>query len=708
MTTPMSSPLSSHISVHATPVAAQAARLARGPRTGRSPLFDEVDHEIMGILLHTPLLSAQDLTLFASLGRLSRTNLYQRMRQLRRRGLIEAVSLALLGKGHRACYVLSTRGYLQARMHSTSEAAGPTTMRSDQRYLVFWRSLLPRLPQYVQLQQVLQALCTQAPTLFAAWYGRACEVSWHWQRDIPFLQEPHPFASPVSVVVRFQVHVPLSSDRPMRGEHHHREDIYTFLIMLDTPLYTTGEINMWLRYLSANAHELCKAGALPLVIVRDELRRELWHHAMRKIWQVEQAHPSPVSSSRSVSILLGLLPELLQAPSIWQQRWQWLGWSHVDRCCQLREALSLWPFSLSLSPKWAQDDRVATALSPVHTGSELSRTHVQAWLKLSASHLDLLHHLARHSLLSTEEVATCLGVQPASAKRYLVTLSRDGWVQPASALFASPQVRARWLLTEQSLHWFSQMYQIPFDHLVVWWHLTHGNLAEQWDERSEGKRKRPRNKQAVPAEAARIVKRRHLAQVIGLYGFFCTLMERTQAHQQPQSDWREKPSDETYHRCWWQVGGERRFFHVHDGRSRANMRYGISHQTTGKVSWLSFWVEYTASSQSARTIKQKVHAYVNELVTTYGEADGPQPPSLLWIVPDPADEQRLMRVVREMYAEETAMRNMARWRVLVTTTSRLAHHGPLGEIWLEIVPTGEQLIATKPRVHFWENKEVQV
>jgi hypothetical protein len=99
---------------------------------------------------------------------------------------------------------------------------------------------------------------------------------------------------------------------------------------------------MWLRYLSTNAYELRKAGTLPLIIVHDEQRRDLWHREMRKIRQVEQAHDHLISPSRHVGMLIGMLPELLQAPSIWHHSWQWLGWHHVGLCCQLCDVLTLW------------------------------------------------------------------------------------------------------------------------------------------------------------------------------------------------------------------------------------------------------------------------------------------------------------------------------------------------------------------------------
>jgi hypothetical protein len=101
-------------------------------------------------------------------------------------------------------------------------------------------------------------------------------------------------------------------------------------------------------------------------------------------------------------------------------------------------------------------------------------------------------------------------------------------------------------------------------------------------------------------------------------------------------------------------------------------------------------VEWDEGSMTARDLAAKLYEYQRFLrAREWGSYDTNVMPVLLFIVPEKAQERRVITIARAILAAEGIM-------VRSTTATRLRREGPLGAIWYPITPREPQATARFP------------
>ena len=149
----------------------------------------------------------------------------------------------------------------------------------------------------------------------------------------------------------------------------------------------------------------------------------------------------------------------------------------------------------------------------------------------------------------------------------------------------------------------------------------------------------------------------HIPHTAGVYTFFAHLTQAAR-HQPAQA------------LCWWETGAQcERRYRVNE--QWYNLRPdALAAYTTGQRHLL-FWLEWDRGTMNVRDLTVKFTSYAHYLASREWIRDHPIVPMLVCVVPDIAQEQRIVRVAQATLAQTPGC------VLYITTAPFLAEYGPL-------------------------------
>jgi DNA-binding MarR family transcriptional regulator len=682
----------------------QTSHARRGSGSWEGP----TQHEfwILRTLLHTPLLRVKDLRACTGL---SQASLYRLLHRLQEQAWIEAVIPSAFGHHASACYYLTERGLrLVAAELQADPATLARTFQADERGL---RHLLPRLGEFLRVQEFLWDLCLAAPE-YLTYQGQRSAIAWHWMRDYRYRwhdEQGRSLTCTVSALLTLRkrpvvAHYPDAlREEAVQHEARAQEVWYSVQMLLDHALLSGDAITRWLQRLAV-ARTACAPASFPpvLIVVAAPERAALWHAAMRYL--------SEAQTSLRLSALLAVVPADLLPPSVPGAIWR-LAWHDLltQAPCHLQDVLqagsveAVPPFALaSLDPLQLANVGHASSTSidqqsatePTSTTSrKASRTRRTASI-IQGGFAHRLHDAERHQQIqhlplelsclhlseraialmiqvecapgaSNEELAAWEGLRASSVGRTMTQLRREGWVHSADDILAPsiPDRKERWVLTERGIAALTCMFSQPRSPQRVISPLSGGNTL------------------FVSHRAAKLLHPHVWPHQQGLYHFFALL-----ARAAPPFP------DASPRLIWWNQDLGTRRYHW-NGASYLFQPDATAEMAMGERV-VHFWLEYAARDSSVRDLARTLSSYVAYLRSRAWTREQMLLPLLCYLVQGPAGEQRLARVVQKWQAALTGC------RIAVTTVGRVEHAGVLAPIWWPLSPSasGEKLSRPVQRI----------
>lgn len=635
-----------------------------------------------------PFQRAQDL-LVALAPFERRTVVYERLAALERQQLIEALRPGIAqGKkvyhlsplGTYACDHLTTSslGERQARWHHLGTAQ---VVREEREKLV---RLLPRLPVFLLMQDLVNGLVLHASAALTQQGRRASVTQWNWQRDFA-----HTFLGPREKRLRLRVEGALTfclrylsgeEARPTSDGRSLEEHWYTPLL-LHCPLEEIRLIRLrldrLLRWRESVERAVVYSQMPPLLILATSERQAEWWHLMAL----------QVAAQLRVECPLGALASLPQSVDAladgWRLSWRKLG---TKEHCHLQELFR--PLRQTAVPALLTGRGSASARAHVvgeqeqgHRLTLPARLHTHAYalggragekqravartkrpenglrdyrlgsLNLTPRHWEMLLLCFAHPFLSRDDYVLLLALSHTSINLLLADLSRWGYLVEVTTL-----VGERWQLAEDGLLLLARLALCHVQRLV---RLPVGDEC-------------PLQQRGAPGLLHQI---RHTA---GVYGFFAELCAQLSTHPDvhvrwfetgPSSEWHFRYADKTY-----------RF------RPDALAAVQVGEHT------FRFWLEWDRGTMDAHDLEKKFATYGMYLISREWARSSPYLPALLCVAPEMGQERRLAEA-----ASTCLVKVPAAFRIYTTTAYLLAREGILADIWQQVVLAHQQALAPGKR-----------
>jgi hypothetical protein len=264
-------------------------------------------------------------------------------------------------------------------------------------------------------------------------------------------------------------------------------------------------------------------------------------------------------------------------------------------------------------------------------------------LRLTPRQWNILHMLLAHPLLSDEELAAFLGIQRRSVRCSLYELHRLGCLEPVVT-----SAGKRWHLCERALRLIAAANHMHIRNLAV----------VPVDEAGRGT--------STMIQRGETWLLQHIQHTAGIYGFFAHLAQAA----------RKEPEQAL---CWWEteVVCERRYCvgeQWHNLRPDALAEYRVGERP------LRFWLEWDRGTMNTRDLTVKFTSYAHYLTSREWAREGSEPPWLLCIAPELAQERRMQRVA------QASLTSATRLFIWVTTAVLVRERGPLAPIWSPGLP----------------------
>ncbi len=597
-------------------------------------MIRSISVDILSWLLRYPLQRDADLAVACQV---HPTTIFRHLTQLARAGLVESLAPSTRETSRRLYYLTQAGLEVVAARQGLPPRQLARSWGADERSLL---ALLPRLPVLLLVQNVLNGLIVQAPTMLAYPNGQRANLSWHWRRDWQqeFLAKGR--------VRRYRAEAALVLYRhPFPGKGS--GDYYPLFLLADAGFTGATDrriieqrLERLFRY-RESAERIAHYQQFPpvIVLVPDLQQQERWQRAA-----------SEVASALRIDPLRGAITRVClqeKLPSAWTLPWQRL---EGQAPCRLQDVLV--PTSLEALPKMlllpahAQAEPTARerkrnvirghfAERAVQAAKEQNTTQSGLALRslsLSERQMGLLHLLYTAPLLSTAELAALYALEPPTAARALYDLREAGWIEWKP----SPDGR-RWHLGGLGLRLLAARLQVPLPHIAMY-SGTERQLVQR----------------GLPLLL------RHLRHTAGVYGFLaCLHVEAARAGHQVRL---------------WEVGAwcERRY---HDHGSWHNLRPDAAFEYVVGTKVCRAWVEWDMGTMPGASLAHKMQAYAHYVRSRKWAHIVRALPTLLVIAPGPGQEQRV-RQVAQVCVE-------AGLEVRITTATRLSERGPGGAIWLD-------------------------
>jgi Replication-relaxation len=651
----------------------------------------EQEWPILLWLLHHPLQRIRDLAVGLDL---TKSTIARALQELGSKCLVEQITPALGPDNRHGWYYLSSAGiHLIASREGTDPVLLARAFHADERHLLH---LLPRLHQIAHLQDLVDSLVSSSPVALAD-ADRSAEIRFGWQREyrVHFQRRHQVMRCAADAVVVLRPRAPTATElaqtqqpfftllvyldlgqryaitshatmvRTLRSlllyrESRERQPYRSMFPLVLIVVESAHQLELWQQAAQAAARQLRLGKPLASVIINlaKEVSGSLWNAAFRDL--TTNAHCR--LQERLVPMDAAAVPSGIIAPRVWPKNPDHKRSSRVSRIVegqyQMRMEALLHEPHLEQARNFRQERERIALLS----------------LKMSDRYRSLLLMLYTHPLLSIEELAVLSGLQPRTASRYVFQLAQWGCVER----FQQPQGKGegrneecagqgrkkeevRWALATRGLLYISASTATPMRDLY---------------------RRAPGGKPAVPKEQTKPLQRlwqrgvgqlyqewRHTA---GVYSCVVAFHKAVQSRASHRIAWFE-----THFRCARHYQINKRW---HNFRPDAVLSYVVKEETYTRRYHL--WIEWDGGTMKSRALREKWHTYaiyMRSLEWRSRMSTGVHP-LLLIIVPNRSQQDRVTRLVQEVFGETTAL------HVRITTQDLLHEHGPLGTIWMEVVP----------------------
>jgi hypothetical protein len=423
-----------------------------------------------------------------------------------------------------------------------------------------------------------------------------------------------------------------------------------------------------------------------MIVVEAARQLELW----------QQAATEAARQLRLGKPLAGVIVSLSeeQSRSLWNSNWRHL---ITNAHCRLQEMLA--PMTASAVPpgiirhrvllpntletrspirvpiEGHYQERMEALLNQPDMGQARSLSHereIIALLSLAMSnrYREVLLILYTYPMLSVEELAVFSGLHPRTAYRYVLELSATfGCLECFRRPFGSSEESARlgrkkedvrWALGVRGLLYLAASQAIPAHQL---YQKAPGGKPEKVEEKTPVRRVWQRGVGQLYREW------NHTA---GIYQ--CVVAFHRQALLQPDHRiaWFE-----THFRCARHYQVNKKW---HNFRPDAVLEYMVkSEEQTRRF---HMWIEWDGGTMGSLALREKwrtYEIYMRSLEWRTYMSRGVLP-LLLIIVPDRSQQDRVTRLVQEVFGATTLL------HVRITTQDLLHEHGPGATIWTEVVP----------------------
>lgn len=614
------------------------------------PKLDQEDMRILGWLLAYPASTTAEVAFAFGI---HRTTAYRALTQMQKMGLVQP----LTGYGGEARWLLTPAG--------TGVLAQGMQVEREELTRIWQRGqsaparLLPRLATVDRLHTFARGFFQHAPVQLAE-RGHAAIVRWHLVRDWRArmverggrsitVRADAVLAWTVEDSRNWSLSAWAQASLPPRAEQWE-----VAFVFVESGLCDTDLIRAWIRHLlgyrSSSIRWNPPAFAFPpaLILVENERQAEIWRLTARRV--TRDAHTEP-------------LPGAIAIAGTAANSWQW-SWRDLSTGTSIRLASLFAPLPESALPPGTlthivavqevmqAGDRLSSAMMlPTFTGP------VRSPAVLSPRQRDLLTLLYRAPRMTAEEIAAVRGTPDhpfcvPSAERALRDLVREGLAE-RKPVVQGKLAQWRYHLTDCGLRAVAAIHNAPLLHL--------GRVASH----AQGKG------QAVIEERDRFVHERqsqHLAGVYRVVAAFCRAAQERSGAIMVR---------------WWETGRgcERTYwYHGVQRNLRPDAELELAWTVQGNPRHLRVWIEYDRGTMKGHDLERKMGAYA-----AYGESkewivDGyANLPRLLFIVPDPGQEQRVREACRKKLVG-------AQLRVLTTTAPHLEAQTPFGHIWRQAWP----------------------
>ena len=639
-------------------------KLTAGALTEIGESLADVDWRLLHWLLRYPLQRADDLIVGVARWA-SRATVYRHVQALVVKGLVESVLPKTPGTGKRLYYLSNPGLHLLARHLEKPARQLARKWQADEVGLL---RLLPRLPTFLVLQDVVNGLVDSAADAMTTQGRRPRLVRWNWQRDVI-----HRFQYREQSMRFFADGVLALCIRTQQSDVSTLDQWYGLFILateFDEERLMRLRLERLLCWRESPERWSSYQHMLPLLILaRSQRQRDHWQRAVEAT--ALKLRLDPLAGA------LACLPLPASAHfNPWLLNWRTLS---TEMSCHLQDLLrplphtALPPSLLLEEGEAVLDVRSMTKNSVASLSSGTSSRYVRLvagdlegrathitqkdveekeviallGLRLTPCHWSILHMLLAHPLLSDEELAALLGIQRRSVRCSLYELHHLYCLEPIAT-----EVGKRWHLCGRGLRLIAAANRV---------HIR--TIAALSDDGAESK-----TSTVVQRGEDWLLQR--IGHTAGIYGFFAGLA--LVARQEPGQDL-----------CWWETGPvcERRYQvgeQWYNLRPDALAEYRVGQQRT------RFWLEWDRGTMNVRDLAVKFTSYAHYIASREWAREHSMLPVLVCVAPDIAQERRMQRVA---LARLTSPPGLMVW---TTTRVLLDERGPLAPIWLQMRPQSSQ------------------
>jgi DNA-binding MarR family transcriptional regulator len=583
-----------------------------------------------------PLQRAEDIALAL---RVHPVTVFRHLQRLEHDGLVQSITPGTIANSQRLYYLTQAGLLTVAQQRGMYPRALAQTWGADEATLL---RLLPRLSTLIVVQNVLNSLVREAPDQLSYPGGRRADLTWHWQRDWrhTFLYKNHQVRCAADAALVLHRCSPVAGP----GEY------FPLFLLADGGLQGSNDRLILQRHLEQflcyreSAERTIHYQQFPPLVVLVSLPHQQEHWQRLALEVATNLHLAPLRG-----VIASVSPDQALS-SAWTLPWKGLS-DYAP--CHLQDVLV--PTELTATPlgiltaESGRNHRSARPRQKLILGhyAERAAQHrpsdpcAPAWLGIRLSHRQqaLLKIIYAAPLLSTEELAAFFDLTPPTAARVLYELQDEGCLEREAT-----ERGRRWQLTLLGLRFMAVMLQVSLPHVV-----------EYFDD--------------TPQQRGLAGLRRTIQHTAGLYGFLAALHRATR--------------DKGHRIAWWETGGwcERRYHehsHWHDLRPDAALEYVTDTRR------LRLWVEWDQGQMTGAALAVKLQAYAHYARSREWARELRPMSSLLVVTPDPAQEQRVLRIARTCVEAGLV--------ICTTTASRIEQQGPLAPIWLTLLANQPHLL----------------
>jgi hypothetical protein len=641
------------------------------------------EQQVLLWLLHHPLQRIRDVAIGLDLTESTTARVLQKLGPL-----VEHVTPRFRVNNRHSWYHLSEAAIrVLARKLGTDPVWLARAFHADERHLL--RSL-PRLPQMGILQDLVHSLVSSSPVALSD-AGRQAEIRWGWQREyrVTFERRQRIMRCDADAVIVLR----RRPSPPTRLSSI--QAFFTLFVYLDlgktcamTDRATmVRKLRNLLLYRESRERQAYRS-MFPLVMIVVESARQL------ELWQ--QAAQEAARQLRLGKPLAGVIGNLsaeqtkVERSSLWNMNWRHLTTNAYSRLQEMLVPMtargvppgiiahrvvpqtgdSTSPGRTSRLVKGPYQMRMEALLHQPHKKPPRSIQQERESLALlslamSERYRQILLMLYTYPLLSIEELAVFSGLHPKTAYRYVLELSatfgyltsfhRPRGLSEEHARPGRKKEEVRWALGVRGLRYLA---------------ASTGVSTRKLYQRAPGGRIDMREKTPIQRGVGQLY--REWNHTAGTYQCVVAFHLLTELQQNHRIAWFE-----THFRCARHYQTNKKW---HNFRPDAVLEYVVEEEEHTRRFHL--WIEWDGGTMGSDALREKwrtYEIYLRSLEWRSYMSRGVQP-LLLIIVPDLAQQNRVTRLVQEVFGNTTSL------HVRITIQNLLHEHGAGAVIWTEVLP----------------------